>query len=33
MLERVHQVTYIMLVTKDICKKVYEYIKPWDKNL
>ena len=31
--ERVHQVILNMLVTKDLDKKVYDYIYPWGKTL
>ena len=31
--ERVHQVIYNMLVTKDLNNKVFDYIEPWGKIL
>ena len=33
LLERVNQVIFNMLVTKDIDKQVLDYIDPWGKNL
>ena len=31
--ERVHQVILNMLVTKDLDKKFFDYIDPWDETL
>ena len=33
LLERVHQVIFNMLVTKDIDNKVFNHIYPWGENL
>ena len=32
-MEQVHQVIYNVIVTKDLDRKFFDYIYPWDENL
>ena len=32
-MENIHQVIYIMIVTKDLDRKIYDYIYLWGENI